>query len=275
VWDFIRYLPEQLADDIKRAVIAPPPLGLRERVKQWTPPSHATVLGDHAVVVHGEDSAAPHSPAAVVEPHVVFDATAGPIYVAAGAHIRAFTRLVGPCYVATGATILGGDVSACSIGPVSKVRGEISTSIVLGYSNKGHDGFVGHSYLGRWVNLGAGTITSNLKNTYGSVALWTPAGVRETGLQYLGTLFGDHAKTGIGTPLTTGCVMGAGANVFGAVMPPKTVPPFAWGNSAPYDVHDLGKFVETAERMMKRRDVAMSDRMREHWQAVHAGRWSA
>ena len=96
-----------------------------------------------------------------------------------------------------------------------KVRGELSNTIFLGYSNKGHDGFVGHSYLGRWVNLGAGTITSNLKNTYGTVSLWTPDGVRDTGLQFLGTLFGDHVKTGIGLRLTTGTVLGAGANVYG------------------------------------------------------------
>ena len=84
------------------------------------------------------------------------------------------------------------------------MHGELSNSILIGHANKGHDGFVGHSILGRWVNLGAGTITSNLKNTYGTVQLWTPDGVRETGLQFLGTLFGDHAKTGIGLRLTTG-----------------------------------------------------------------------
>ena len=98
----------------------------------------------------------------------------------------------------------------------------------VGHANKGHDGFVGHSVLGRWVNLGAGTTTSNLKNTYGTVALWTPGGVADTGLQFLGTLFGDHVKTGIGLRLTTGCVLGAGANVVDR-MPPKAVAPFAWG----------------------------------------------
>ena len=162
------------------------------------------MLGTHAVIIQGEAPAHRQPPAAVIEPHVVFDATAGPIYVAYGAHIRAFTRLNGPCYIGPHTTVAGGEISNCSIGPKCKVRGEISSSIFLGYANKGHDGFVGHSYLGRWVNLGAGTTTSNLKNTYGSVALWTPDGVRSTGLQFLGTLFGDHVKTGIGTMLTTG-----------------------------------------------------------------------
>src|SRR5204863_9771343 len=101
------------------------------------------------------------------------------------------------------------------------------------YANKGHEGFVGHSYLGKWVNLGAGTTTSNLKNTYGTVSLWTPSGTRNTGLQFLGTLFGDHVKTGIGLRLSTGTVIGTGANVYDA-MPPKAVAPFAWGSGAPY-----------------------------------------
>ena len=129
--------------------------------------------------------------------------------------MHAFTRINGPCYIGRKVNVLGGEISGCSIGDVCKVRGEVSNTIFLGHSNKGHDGFVGHSYLGRWVNLGASTVTSNLKNTYGTVALWTPSGVRDTGMQFLGTMFGDHVKTGIGLRLTTGSVLGAGANVYG------------------------------------------------------------
>ena len=158
----------------------------------------------------------------MIEPHVVFDATAGPILIHSGSHIRAFTRITGPCYIGREVQVMGGDITVCSIGDVCKVRGELSNTIFIGHSNKGHDGFVGHSYLGRWVNLGAGTITSNLKNTYGTVGLWTPTGVRDTGMQFLGTMFGDHVKTGIGLRLTTGTVLGAGANVYGS-MPPKVV----------------------------------------------------
>ena len=139
----------------------------------------------------------------------------------------------------------------------------MSNTIFLGHSNKGHDGFVGHSYLGRWVNIGAGTITSNLKNTYGTVALWTPSGVRDTGMQFLGTMFGDHVKTGIGLRLTTGTVIGAGANVYGS-MPPKTVAPFSWGDAPNYPSYRADKFVETAARMMARRHVELSDRAHRH-----------
>lgn len=241
VWHYLRDLNAQLADDL--ALLGPAVDG--------DVPANATVLGEHAVHVER---------GATVEPFVVVDATAGPVLVRRGAVVQSFTRLAGPCYVGEG-TIVGDRVSGCSIGEMSKIRGEISASIVLGHSNKSHTGFVGQSYLGRWVNLGAGTTTSNLKNTYGTVALPTPDGVRDTGMQFLGTLFGDHAKTGIGLRLTTGCVVGAGANVFDA-MPPKTVPPFAWGGVAPYGSYALDKFLEVAERVMARRHVALDDGMR-------------
>ena len=145
---------------------------------------------------------------------------------------------------------------------------------LLGHSNKAHDGFVGHSYLGRWVNLGAGTTTSNMKNTYGTVALWTPQGVRDTRLQFLGTLFGDHAKTGIGLRLTTGSVVGAGANVYDR-MPPKAVPPFSWGGGAPYGEYDGERFVTVAARAMARRQVTLGERARRQLRAAFAARWTA
>jgi UDP-N-acetylglucosamine diphosphorylase / glucose-1-phosphate thymidylyltransferase / UDP-N-acetylgalactosamine diphosphorylase / glucosamine-1-phosphate N-acetyltransferase / galactosamine-1-phosphate N-acetyltransferase len=258
IWDFIRLLPDQLLSDITR-------LAVRDAAR-GAPPSHAAVIGDHPVIVVGDS-------ATVIEPHVVFDASAGPILVQQGTHIRAFTRITGPCYIGRDVNIMGGDIMASSIGDVSKVRGEFTSSIVLGHSNKGHDGFVGHSYLGRWVNIGASTVTSNLKNTYGNVALWTPSGVRDTGMQFLGTMFGDHVKTGIGLRLTTGTVLGAGANVYGA-MPPKVVAPFSWGDGEPYDTFHAEKFTETAVRVMSRRHVELTERARRHLVSVHAARWT-
>jgi UDP-N-acetylglucosamine diphosphorylase/glucosamine-1-phosphate N-acetyltransferase len=261
VWDFIRLLPEHLTADIPRLIE-------RDRLPIGAP-AHATVIGNHPVVVQGAPGSAP----VVIEPHVVFDASAGPIVVSAGSHVRAFTRLSGPCYIGRDAQILGGELTACSIGDVCKARGELNSTIFLGHSNKGHDGFVGHSYLGRWVNIGAGTITSNLKNTYGNVSLWTPSGTRDTGMQFLGTMFGDHVKTGIGLRLTTGTVIGAGANVYGS-MPPKAVAPFSWGEAPNYTSYRADKFVETAARMMARRHVELSDRAHRHLTAVHAARWT-
>jgi len=255
VWDPISQLSAQLADDIPALAM---PLAKFA-------PDRTTVIGDHSVWIEE---------GATVAPFVCFDASAGPILVRKGATIFPFTRIGGPCFIDEHVTVAGDSVANCSIGERSKVHGEMSSTIVLGYSNKGHYGFVGHSYLGRWVNLGAGTTTSNLKNTYGPVSLWTPEGPRETGQQFLGTLFGDHAKTGIGMRLNTGTVLGAGASVWDA-MPPKVVPPFAWGSGAPYDIFQLDKFLEVAERMMARRKVTLSEGARRQLAAAHSARWTA
>jgi UDP-N-acetylglucosamine diphosphorylase/glucosamine-1-phosphate N-acetyltransferase len=256
VWDYIRHLVPMLEHDI-------PILG--ERLSREIPAGSHQV-GEHPVFIES---------GAVVEPGVCFDTAAGPILVRTGAHVLSFTRLVGPLYVGTGSTVTTDRIAASSIGDVCKVHGELSNTIFTGHANKGHDGFVGHSILGRWVNLGAGTITSNLKNTYGTVQLWTPTGVRETGLQFLGTLFGDHAKTGIGLRLTTGSVLGAGANVFGSVMPPKAVAPFAWGETGAFKDYRADKFVEVAERMMARRHITISETGRRQLLASYAARWTA
>jgi len=150
-----------------------------------------------------------------------------------------------------------------AIGPRCNVRGELSNCVFLGYANKAHDGFVGHSVIGRWANIGAGTITSNLKNTYGRVRLEVAGTPIETGLQFLGSLIGDHAKTAIGTLLATGTVIGTGASVFDAVRPPKYVAPFAWGASGgggPRMSRD--GFLSVAERVLPRRDVAVDAALR-------------
>ena len=138
-----------------------------------------------------------------------------------------------------------------------------STSAILGHSNKGHHGFLGHSVVGRWVNFGAGTTTSNLKSTYGPVRM-DVAGTRlETGHQFLGSLIGDHAKTAIGTLFDSGSVIGAGASVFNVLHAPKYVAPFAWGGSASERM-TLQKFLETVERVLPRRSVEVTDAMRSY-----------
>ena len=241
VWHLVTDLIVQLRDDI---TALGPSLSCET-------PAHVTLIGDQGVFVeHG----------ATLEPHVVLDVTAGPVLVHRHSVVRAFTRLVGPCAIAPRVTILGDRVHGCSIGEGSIVRGEISETVVLGQANKAHDGFVGHSYLGRWVNLGAGTITSNLKNTYGSVPLWTPEGTRDTGVQKLGTFFGDHVKTGIGLRITTGTVLGAGSNVFGSEMPPKYVPAFSWGEGRSLETYRLDKFLDVTRRAMSRRQVTLGER---------------
>ena len=256
VWDLIRHLSEMLASDIPHRVEALDTVSAVE--------AGGAVTGAYAARVERGAS---------IDPYVVFDATAGPLLVRRGATVAPFSRLVGPCYIGEDTTIGGGRIGNTSIGEQCRVHGEVSTTVFLGHANKSHDGFVGHSYLGRWTNLGASTVTSNLKNTYGPVALWSPRGMRDTGMQFLGTLFGDHARTAIGTRLTTGGVIGAGANVFETLMTPKVVAPFSWGGSPDASVYDVDKFLEVAERVMSRRHVALSERARRWLTAAHAARW--
>lgn len=255
VWDLVRHLNPMLAAD---AVAMMPPAGAQR-------PGSLVVIGAHSV--HVEEGA-------TVEPLVVVDASAGPVLVRRGAVVQAFTRLVGPCIIGEDSVVSGGRVASSSIGDRCKVNGELNSVIFIGHANKGHDGFVGHSVIGRWANLGAGTITSNLKNSYGEVTIKVPSGERKTGLQFLGSLLGDHAKTGIGTRLTTGCVVGAGASVFGGGVTPKYVPPFAWGAelAGAWETFALDRFLVVAERVMGRRQVELTDGARAQLAAAHAAR---
>jgi UDP-N-acetylglucosamine diphosphorylase/glucosamine-1-phosphate N-acetyltransferase len=209
----------------------------------------------------------------VIEPYVLFDVSAGPIWIQEGVTIRASTRLAGPAFIGHSTTLLGGSISGVSIGPQCKVRGEVEASVILGYANKAHDGFLGHAYLGRWVNLGALTTNSDLKNNYGSVRVRTPAGDVDTGEMKVGCFLGDHVKTAIGTMLSTGTVVGAGANIFGDRAPARFVPPFAWGSDGVYDVE---RFLGTAEIAMRRRGVTLTPGLREvlrrAWNAQHGKR---
>jgi UDP-N-acetylglucosamine diphosphorylase/glucosamine-1-phosphate N-acetyltransferase len=221
-------------------------------------PEGSIVLGDPAdVVLLG----------ASVEPGVTFDTRQGAVVIEQHAYVKGGTRLEGPVYVGPGSQVLGGPVQHCSIGPRCKVRGEIMSCALLGFANKAHEGFVGHSVLGRWVNLGAGTTTSNLKNTYGSIRLSVADDRLETGRQSLGTLFGDHAKTAIGTFLNTGTVVGAGANVFGDSRPPKYIRPFAWGSTGALMERD--GFLTVATRVMPRRQVQVTDAIRAALVAIY------
>lgn len=254
VWDYIAPLAEQLTEDI--AVLS-------KDVPRKTSPKTA-IAGSGGLYV---------AKSAEIGPYVAFDTTAGPILIEAGASIYPFTRLIGPVYVGRDSHVMGDRISGSSIGDTCKIRGEFSNSIVLGHSNKGHEGFVGHSYLGRWVNLGALTTTSNIKNTYGTAKLWTTAGLQDSGQQFLGTFFGDHVKTGIGMMLSTATVLGAGANIYGSHAPPKAVAPFSWGDSEPYDLYALDKFLVMAERVMQRRHVELGPKMRSQLSTAHTKRW--
>lgn len=210
------------------------------------------VLGKHRVML-GEGAA--------VEPGVILDARAGPVCLDRDARVEGPARITGPLYLSTGSTILGGAVGGSSIGPGCKVRGEIAASVILGYCNKAHDGHLGHSMLGRWVNLGAGTINSDLKNTYSGVRIRLPTEEIDTGLVKVGCFLGDHVKTGIGTSINAGTVVGAGSNLFGGRMSPAYVPPFSWAEGEVLVEYQLDRFLATAQAVMRRRDVELSKGM--------------
>ena len=135
-----------------------------------------------------------------------------------------------------------------------KVGGEVEDSIILPYTNKQHSGFIGHAYLGSWVNLGADTNCSDLKNNYGSVKVYVNGEVVNSGTQFLGVIIGDHSKTAINTMFNTGTIVGFSSNIFGAGFPAKYIPSFSWGGSDAVTTYDLERSIETARRVMLRRD---------------------
>ena len=174
-----------------------------------------------------------------------------------GCHIRGSFSLGEQSEVKMGAKIYG----PTTIGPQSKVGGEISNSVIFGYSNKGHDGFLGNSVLGEWCNLGADTNNSNLKNNYADVKAYsyTKHKMINTGLQFCGLIMGDHSKTGINTMLNTGTVVGVNANIFGGGFPATHVPSFSWGGTGKLDKYELTKAFEVAQRVMERRGITLTD----------------
>jgi UDP-N-acetylglucosamine diphosphorylase/glucosamine-1-phosphate N-acetyltransferase len=241
VWDLMLLTPEQITEDVA---------GLFPEAATKELPAGVHVLGEHPVVT---------GDGVVIEPGVVFDTSEGPVWLDDGARVRAFSRIAGPVYVGRGSQILGGSIEASSIGATCRIRGEFAESVCLSYVNKAHDGHIGHAYLGAWVNLGAMTTNSDLKNNYSTVRLWTPDGEQDTGGIKVGCFLGDHVKTGIGLLLNTGTVVGAGSNLYGAAMPPKYVPPFSWGTGDELTAYRVDKFLEVAERAMARRKVTLGE----------------
>ncbi len=240
VWDLVSGNPDRLARDLYAIESSRLPDGIH-------------VLGQGPVGI-GEG--------VNIEPGSLFDTRHGGIRIEDQVEIRSGARISGPFHAGVGSRLLGGAFDAVSAGPRCFLRGEIEETIVQGFSNKAHDGFLGHAYVGSWVNLGAMTTNSDLKNNYGTVRLGGRDGEIETGLLKLGCLIGDHVKTAIGTMINTGTVVEAGANVFGDSRPPKWIPPFAWGHSPDAPVYDRGAFIDTALAVMRRRMIDPDDRTR-------------
>lgn len=193
----------------------------------------------------------------------ILNATAGPIYIGKNAEIMEGAMLRGPIAIGEGSIVkMGAKIyGATTIGPGCRVGGEVTRTVFLGNSNKGHEGFLGDSVIGEWCNFGADTNNSNLKNNYGEVRLWDHGTQKfePTGLQFCGLMMGDHSKTGINTMLNTGTVVGVGCNLFGAGYPRQFIPSFSFGGILGYQTNLLKAVFETAELVTARRAMPFND----------------
>ncbi len=191
------------------------------------------------------------------------NASKGPIYIGKNSEIMEGAMVRGPLALCENAMLKMGAKAygGTTIGPYSKIGGEVNNIVVTGYSSKGHDGFLGNSVLGEWCNLGADTNSSNLKNNYTEVRLWnyTTETFKKTGLQFCGLIMGDHSKCGINTMFNTGTVVGVFANIFGAGYPRNFIPSYAWGGPSGFTTYQTRKAFETAKAVMDRRKVAFDD----------------
>ena len=197
-----------------------------------------------------------------IKPGVVIDAENGPVYIGKNVQVMSFSTIIGPAYIGDGSVVkVGAKIyQDCSIGPVCKVGGELESTIMHSYSNKQHDGFLGHSYLGAWVNCGAGTVTSDLKNNYSSVKVFVNGEPVDSGMQFVGVTIGDHSKTAINSTFNTGTVIGVSSNVFGTGFPPKYVPSFSWGAAGEtFTTYNIEKALHVAGKVMIRRNIELSE----------------
>lgn len=243
-WDIFSKNGEAIQEDFS--------LITKDRVSQQIPVSNNIIASENIFIEAG----------AILE-FTTLNASSGPIYIGKNTEIMEGALIRGPLALCEGSVIkLGAKIyGATSIGPFSKVGGEVNNSVLFGYSNKGHDGFLGNSVLGEWCNLGADTNNSNLKNNYAEVRLWDyqTEGFARTGLQFCGLMMGDHSKCGINTMFNTGTVVGVCANIFGSGFPRNFIPSFSWGGSSGFTTFLTKKAFEVAKVVMSRRDIEFTD----------------
>ncbi|MBA2613021.1 MAG: GlmU family protein [Bacteroidetes bacterium] len=191
-----------------------------------------------------------------------FNTTAGPIYLAKDAEVMEGSAVRGPFALGehSALKLCTKIYGPTTIGPHCKIGGEVNNSVIFGYTNKAHDGFLGNSVLGEWCNLGADSNNSNLKNNYGNVKLFNYLQNKmvDSGLQFCGLIMGDHSKSGINTMFNTGTVVGVGANIYGGSFPVTHIPSFSWGGSGGFETYRLDKLFETAEKVFERRGLKLT-----------------
>ncbi|HRK52984.1 MAG TPA: GlmU family protein [Cyclobacteriaceae bacterium] len=215
-------------------------------------------LKDPHTIVYGEVGKDIFIEEGAIIKAAILNAENGPIYLGKNTQVQEGSMIRGPFALCEGSHVnMGAKIRGdTTVGPHSKVGGEISNSVIFGFSNKGHDGFLGNSVIGEWCNLGADTNTSNLKNNYENIKIWNykKGGFKDTGLQFCGLIMGDHSKCGINTMFNTGTVVGIGCNIFGDGFPRTFIPSFAWGGAAGFTTFQLNKMLDTAEKVYGRRN---------------------
>ncbi len=202
------------------------------------------------------------SEGAKLAPGVVIDAESGPVYIDKNVKILPNAVIEGPAFIGSDSLIkIGAKIyENTSIGEVCKVGGEVEESIIHAYSNKQHEGFLGHAYLGMWVNIGADTNNSDLKNDYGNVSVYVNGELIDTGSMFVGLTMGDHSKTGINAMFNTGSNIGVSCNLYGSGIQPKSVPSFSWGSTEEgFSTYRIEKAIEVARRVMTRRKVKFTE----------------
>ena len=196
-----------------------------------------------------------------IKPTVVLDGENGPIIIEDNVTIRSHSTIEGPAFIGKNSVVKSHTnlYDSSSIGEWCKIGGEVENSILHSFSNKQHEGFLGHSYLGQWVNIGASTITSDLKNNYSNVSVYVGNKLMDTGYKFVGMFMGDHSKTAINTIFNTGTIVGPACNIFGSGFPARNIPAFTFGGVEKNDINRIDKALETAHLSMKRRNVEFSD----------------
>lgn len=255
LWDMLSLNASQIEEDIKRLNVSPAQDSQLKQLLDYSNPSQIYI-----------------SDSANIEPGCIIVADEGPVFVGDKATLEAGSIIKGPSAICDGASvkmkarIYGGS----TIGPVCKVAGEVHNSIFHSYSNKAHEGFVGNSLFGQWCNLGADTNTSNLKNNYSKVSIvnWKTKHPFDDGVQFLGTIMGDHSKTAINTQLNTGTLAGVCANIFHEGFPPKYIPSFSWGGKDGFQTYKFDKAIEAMSAMMKRRGINLTPGYQEMMQKI-------
>jgi len=242
-WDLFLYLRATIEYDFN--------LITKGRISQSIPSNNQVIAADNIFLEEGAQVNC-----------AILNAQSGPIYIGKNAQVMEGSIIRGPVTIGEGSIIkMGAKIyGPTAIGPECRVGGELKEVVILGYSNKAHDGYLGNSIIGEWCNLGAGTTTSNLKNNYSNVKMWdySTRSMRDTGLQLLGLVMGDHSKAGIQTMFNTGTIVGVACNIYGAGFPPKFVASYTWGGASGLVTHRVDDAIATARKVMARRDIEFS-----------------